>query len=49
MIPVHGLYGRRAECEVLDQLLAEVHEGGHSVLVMRGEPGEGKTTLSWTI
>ncbi|WP_222106324.1 ATP-binding protein [Catellatospora sichuanensis] len=45
MNPVDGLYGRRAECEVLDRLLEEIHEGTHAVLVIRGEPGEGKTAL----
>ncbi|MEV0720646.1 ATP-binding protein [Asanoa sp. NPDC050611] len=45
MHPGHGLYGRRAEREWLDQLLAEVRAGDHVVLVLRGESGEGKTAL----
>ena len=45
MYPGHGLHGRGAECEVLDQLLAEVWSGNHMVLVLRGEAGEGKTAL----
>ncbi|MEV0716301.1 AAA family ATPase [Asanoa sp. NPDC050611] len=45
MYPGHGLYGRQAECAALDALLAEVHAGRHAVLVLRGEPGEGKTAL----
>jgi len=39
------LRGRRAECEVLDGLLGEVREGRSAVLVLRGEPGIGKTAL----
>ncbi|GAA1377293.1 ATP-binding protein [Catellatospora chokoriensis] len=45
MKPVHGLYGRRAECDMLDRLLEDVQAGRHAVLVLRGEPGEGKTAL----
>ncbi|MEU8001189.1 AAA family ATPase [Catellatospora sp. NPDC049111] len=41
----HGLYGRRTECEALDRLLGEIREGGHAVLVLRGETGAGKTAL----
>ncbi|MDA0166039.1 AAA family ATPase [Solirubrobacter ginsenosidimutans] len=39
------LRGRAAECERLDQLLAQVREGRSGVLVLRGEPGVGKTAL----
>ncbi|MEV4417498.1 AAA family ATPase [Catellatospora sp. NPDC049609] len=42
---VHELYGRRAECETLDQLVEEVQAGNHAVLVLRGNSGEGKTAL----
>ncbi|GIF75614.1 ATP-binding protein [Asanoa siamensis] len=45
MYPGHELYGRRAEREVLDQLLADVRAGDHMVLVLRGESGAGKTAL----
>src|ERR1700722_12253464 len=40
-----GLRGRRNECKVLDQLLASVRAGDSRVLVLRGEPGIGKTAL----
>jgi hypothetical protein len=40
-----GLIGRRAECEVLDRLLAAVQAGESQVLVVHGEPGMGKTAL----
>jgi DNA-binding CsgD family transcriptional regulator len=47
--PVHdptcALRGRRAECEALDELLAGSRAGHSSVLVLRGEPGAGKTAL----
>src|SRR5947208_5749972 len=39
------LVGRRSECEVLDRLLAAVRGGRSGVLVLRGEPGVGKTAL----
>src|ERR1700723_898247 len=44
---VHGsrLYGRRAECQALDRLLADVRPGQNRVLVVRGETGAGKTAL----
>ncbi|GIF48169.1 regulatory LuxR family protein [Asanoa ferruginea] len=45
MHPRQVLYGRRAEREVLDQLLQELVAGQHVVLVLRGESGEGKTAL----
>jgi DNA-binding CsgD family transcriptional regulator len=40
-----GLMDRRAECGVLDQLANAVRAGGSRVLVVRGDPGVGKSTL----
>jgi AAA ATPase domain len=40
-----GLTDRRAECDVLDRLVAAVRLGESRVLVIRGEPGVGKTAL----
>ncbi|WP_210583193.1 LuxR family transcriptional regulator [Streptomyces sp. GESEQ-35] len=40
-----GLTGRRDECEVLDGLVNAVRAGGSRVLVVRGDPGVGKTAL----
>ncbi len=40
-----GLAGRRAECRVLDRLLEAVRAGESRVLVVRGEPGVGKSAL----
>ena len=39
------LFGRTGELEILDQLIANVRSGQSAVLVVRGEPGIGKTTL----
>jgi len=39
------LSGRGTECARLDQLLAEVQLGHSAVLVLRGEPGIGKSAL----
>jgi DNA-binding CsgD family transcriptional regulator len=39
------LRGRRAELRVLDDLVAAVRAGQSRVLVVRGEPGMGKTAL----
>ena len=39
------LRGREAECAVLDRLLDAVRTGESRVLVVRGEPGVGKTAL----
>jgi DNA-binding CsgD family transcriptional regulator len=39
------LIGRRAECGVLNRLLAAVRSGESRVLVVHGEPGVGKTAL----
>ncbi len=43
--PGSRLRGRRIERAVLDRLLAEVRAGRSWVLVLRGEPGAGKTAL----
>jgi putative protein kinase ArgK-like GTPase of G3E family len=40
-----GLMNRRSECAVLDQLVNAVRAGGSRVLVVRGEPGVGKSAL----
>jgi DNA-binding CsgD family transcriptional regulator len=37
--------GRRSECEVLDRLLEAVRAGESPTLVLRGEPGVGKSAL----
>jgi DNA-binding CsgD family transcriptional regulator len=39
------LLGRRSECELLDCLLEAARHGRGAVLVVRGEPGIGKTAL----
>jgi predicted ATP-dependent serine protease len=39
------LRGRKQQCRALDGLLAEVRAGRSRVLVIRGEPGIGKTAL----
>ena len=39
------LLGRTAELEILDQLIVNVRSGQSAVLVVRGEPGIGKTAL----
>src|SRR5919197_2975595 len=39
------LLGRRSECETLDRLVATVRAGQSAVLVVRGEPGVGKSAL----
>jgi DNA-binding CsgD family transcriptional regulator len=39
------LRGRRRECAVLDRLLERVSTGRSGALVVRGEPGVGKTAL----
>jgi DNA-binding CsgD family transcriptional regulator len=40
-----GLTGRRGECAVLDEVINAVRAGGSRVLVVRGEPGVGKSVL----
>jgi hypothetical protein len=39
------LLGRRTECATLDELLGTVRAGRGQSLVLRGEPGIGKTAL----
>ncbi len=43
--PAEVLYDRRSEREALDRLLEAVRGGQSRVLVVRGEPGVGKTAL----
>ena len=43
--PGCGLHGRRGEREMLDRLVTDVRAGQSRVLVLRGEPGTGKTAL----
>jgi DNA-binding CsgD family transcriptional regulator len=43
--PGESLLGRRRERELLDRLLADARGGRSGVLVVRGEPGVGKTAL----
>src|ERR1700757_3320517 len=43
--PTAGLTGRARERGVLDRLVADVRAGGGRALVVRGEPGVGKTAL----
>src|SRR3954468_24991695 len=40
-----ALTGRRSECDVLDRLIDAVSAGESRALVLRGEPGVGKTAL----
>src|SRR5215472_16019471 len=39
------LVGRRAECEVIDQALERLANGGSQVIELTGDPGTGKTRL----
>jgi DNA-binding CsgD family transcriptional regulator len=39
------LLGRRAECDLLDNALADAHAGRSRVVVLRGEAGIGKSAL----
>ena len=49
-LPGTQLLGRQREREVLDRLLEAARSGDGGVLVVRGEPGVGKTALlEWTI
>ena len=43
--PTAGLTGRFSERGVLDRFVADVRAGGGQALVVRGEPGVGKTAL----
>jgi DNA-binding CsgD family transcriptional regulator len=40
-----GFLGRTSECQRLDGMLAQARDGQSAVLVIRGEPGIGKTAL----
>ncbi|MBV9337567.1 MAG: AAA family ATPase, partial [Solirubrobacterales bacterium] len=42
---VGGLFGRRVECGALDQLVVGVRSGQSRALVVRGDPGVGKSVL----
>jgi DNA-binding CsgD family transcriptional regulator/tetratricopeptide (TPR) repeat protein len=44
-IPQRGLLGRRSESTTLDRLLDAVRAGESRALVIRGDPGVGKTAL----
>src|SRR5260370_7614667 len=48
-LPLRGrapvLRGRGSECGALDRLIEAVRAGASRVLVVRGEPGVGKTAL----
>jgi DNA-binding CsgD family transcriptional regulator len=44
-LPMAALSGRETECARVDQLLAEAQPGRSAVLVVRGEPGIGKSAL----
>src|ERR1700734_3463361 len=49
-LPAIQLLGRQREREVFDRLLTAARGGHGGVLVVRGEPGVGKTALlEWTI
>jgi predicted ATPase len=39
------LVGRSVECATLERLLADARQGRSGVLLVRGEPGIGKSTL----
>ncbi|MEU5346980.1 AAA family ATPase [Streptomyces sp. NPDC020766] len=41
----HGLRGRRGECGALDEVVARTRAGQSQVVVLRGEPGVGKSAL----
>ena len=43
--PPPGLFGRTGELEILGRLIGNVRNGRSAVLVVRGEPGIGKTEL----
>jgi DNA-binding CsgD family transcriptional regulator len=45
MTPLTALRGRRSECARLDRVLDAARKGESRVLVLRGEPGIGKTAL----
>jgi DNA-binding CsgD family transcriptional regulator len=43
--PQPGLLGRGVECQVIDRVVSDVVGGAGRVLVLRGDPGIGKTAL----
>jgi hypothetical protein len=43
--PPPGMFGRTGELEILRRLTAQARSGRSAVLVVRGEPGIGKTEL----
>jgi ABC-type transport system involved in cytochrome c biogenesis ATPase subunit len=43
--PPSGLFGRTGELETLIRLIVQARSGRSAVLVVRGEPGIGKTEL----
>ncbi len=43
--PPYGLRGRHVECGVVDRLLESVRSGRSQAVVVRGEPGVGKSAL----
>ncbi|PRZ03414.1 regulatory LuxR family protein [Isoptericola sp. CG 20/1183] len=45
MVDLVDLLGRRAECEAVERVLAEVRAGRSGALVVRGEAGIGKTAV----
>ncbi|MFF5297458.1 ATP-binding protein [Paractinoplanes globisporus] len=44
-MPDPVLRGRQRECELLRRVLTDTREGSSQVLVLRGDPGSGKTAL----
>ncbi|WP_030434652.1 helix-turn-helix transcriptional regulator [Actinoplanes subtropicus] len=44
-VPEPGLRGRLRECEVLRRAVTDARDGTSQVLVLRGDPGSGKTAL----
>src|ERR1700759_5358336 len=43
--PLRSLWGRQREQAALDELLVDVRAGRSRVLIVRGEPGIGKTAV----
>src|SRR5262245_33307527 len=44
-VTLAALFGRTAECERIERMLADARFGSSSVLILRGEPGIGKSAL----
>jgi type II secretory pathway predicted ATPase ExeA len=42
MNPAQKLYGRNAECQTLDRLMADVRAARGRAMIVRGEVGAGK-------